>query len=168
MPQIFSALALGFLLALVPGVALAQAKGAQVAFGSLKGDPTLPVEVTSDQLNVNQADGTAIFTGSVLVVQGEMRMTAAEVQVDYTEDGKRIARIHATGGVTLTNGGEAAEGQEAVYTIDTGMVVMTGEVLLTQGSSAISGKLLTVDLGTGTGVMEGRVQTVFVPATASP
>ncbi|PZQ97782.1 MAG: lipopolysaccharide transport periplasmic protein LptA [Cereibacter sphaeroides] len=166
MPRIFSILAFGCTLALTPLAVLAQAQGAQVAFGSMKGDPTLPVEVTSDQLNVNQADGTAIFTGAVLVVQGEMRMTAERVQVFYAEDGKKISRMHATGGVTLTNGGEAAEGQEAVYTIDTGGVVMTGDVLLTQGSSAISGKKLTVDLNTGTGVMEGRVQTVFVPATA--
>jgi lipopolysaccharide export system protein LptA len=97
-----------------------------------------------------------------------MRLTAPEVQVDYAADGKRIARLHATGGVTLANGGEAAEAQEAVYTIDSGQVVMTGDVLLTQGTSALSGKLLTVDLTTGTGVMEGRVQTVFIPGSATP
>jgi lipopolysaccharide export system protein LptA len=160
------ALVLGCLLGTAP--LLAQAQGAQVAFGSMKGDPTLPVEVTADQLRVNQADGTAIFTGSVIVVQGTMRLNAAEVQVDYAADGKAIARLHATGGVTLVNGGEAAESQEAVYTIETGEVVMTGDVLLTQGTSALSGKLLTVDLTTGTGVMEGRVQTVFIPGSAAP
>lgn len=160
------ALVLGCLLGTAPLSALAQ--GAQVAFGSMKGDPTLPVEVTADQLRVNQADGTAIFTGSVIVVQGTMRLNAEEVQVDYAADGKAIARLHATGGVTLVNGGEAAESQDAVYTIETGEVVMTGDVLLTQGTSALSGKLLTVDLTTGTGVMEGRVQTVFIPGSAAP
>jgi lipopolysaccharide transport protein LptA len=109
-----------------------------------------------------------IATGNVIVIQGTMRLTAPEVQVDYAADGKKIARLHATGGVTLANGGEAAEAQEAVYTIDSGQVVMTGDVLLTQGTSAISGKLLTVDLATGTGVMEGRVQTVFVPGSSTP
>ncbi len=151
-----------------PFDAAVRAQGAQVAFGSLKGDPTQPVEVTADQLNVDQTDGKATFTGNVLVVQGTMRLTAAQVQVDYAADGKKISRMHATGGVTLVNNGEAAEGRDAVYTIDTGSVVMTGDVLLTQGSSALSGKQLTVDLNTGTGVMEGRVQTVFVPAKSAP
>jgi lipopolysaccharide export system protein LptA len=76
--------------------------------------------------------------------------------------------MHATGGVTLVNGAETAEAQEAVYTISDGIVVMTGDVLLTQGTSAISGSRLNVDLNAGTGLMEGRVTTVFVPAPAAP
>ena len=167
MPQFLPALLLGWLISLTPAAVQAQA-GTTVAFGSLKGDPTQPVEVTSDQAQFNQTNGTAMFRGSVIVIQGAMRLTAPEVQVDYAADGKKIARLHATGGVTLANGGEAAEAQEAVYTIVTGQVVMTGEVLLTQGTSALSGKVLTVDLATGTGVMEGRVQMVFVPGTAAP
>lgn len=151
-------------LALSSAAALAQAGGASVAFGSLKGDPTQPVEVTSDQLNINQTDGTAVFTGNVVVVQGAMRLAAAEVRVFYAPGGKKIDRLNATGGVTLTNGGETAEAREAVYTIVEGSVVMTGDVLLTQGTSALSGSKLTVDLADGTGMMEGRVQTVFVPS----
>jgi len=162
-----SARVIAGLLCLIPALALAQA-GAQVAFGSLKGDPTLPVEVTADLLRMNQNDGTAIFTGNVIVIQGVMRLTAPEVQVFYGPDGKKIERMLATGGVTLVNASEAAEAQEAAYTIDSGEVVMTGDVLVTQGSSALSGKLLTVNLVTGTGVMEGRVQTVFIPGSPAP
>lgn len=146
----------------------AQTGSTSVAFGSLKGDPALPVEVTADQLRVNQADGTALFTGNVLVGQGVLRLSSAELTVEYDEAGKAIRRMHATGGVTLANGAETAEAQEAVYTLSDGVVVMTGDVLLTQGSSAISGSRLTVDLTSGTGVMEGRVTTVFIPAGASP
>lgn len=157
------ALSLALAFCLLPLVAGAQ--GATVAFGGLKQDPTLPVEISADQLAVSQADGTAVFTGNVLVGQGEMRLTAAEVRVEYAADGKAIARLHASGGVTLASATEAAEAREALYTIDSGNVVMTGDVLLTQGKSAISGQKLVIDLKSGTGVMEGRVQTVFVPAT---
>jgi lipopolysaccharide export system protein LptA len=167
MPKHLSARRVAGLLCLLPLLASAQA-GAQVAFGSLKGDPTLPVEVTADLLRMNQTEGTAIFTGNVVVVQGVMRLTAPEVQVHYGPDGKKIERMFATGGVTMVNAGEAAESQEAVYTIDSGKVVMTGDVLVTQGTSALSGQLLTVDLVTGTGVMEGRVQTVFIPGSSAP
>lgn len=163
MTNIFRALTAALVLsALSPLAAFAQ--GAELAFGGIRADPSLPVEVTADQLSVNQTDGTAIFTGSVLVVQGEMRLSAAEVLVEYgSEDRSRIARLLATGGVTLVSGADAAEAAEAVYTIDSGDVVMTGNVLLTQGANTISGQTLTVDLKTGTGRMEGRVKTVLQP-----
>lgn len=167
MPFPLSHILLCLLLGLAPVAALAQAQGANVAFGSMKGDPTKPVEVTSDQLTVNQADGTAIFTGNVLVVQGEMRMTSPKVTVEYDQATKKVTRLHAVDGVTLANGGESAESQEAVYTVDDGHVLMTGNVLLTQGTSALSGQQLNVDLITGTGLMEGRVQTVFIPGQVS-
>lgn len=151
-------------IALSPALALAQ--GASVAFGGLKQDTTLPVEVSADQLTVNQADGTAVFVGNVLVGQGEMRLSAGRVKVEYTSDGSGISRLFASEGVTLINATDAAESQEAVYTIDSGNVVMTGEVLLTQGGNALSGQKLVIDLKAGTGVMEGRVQTVFQPSKA--
>ena len=138
----------------------------QVAFGGLRGDPTKPVEVTSDSLAVNQSDGTAIFAGNVLVIQGDMRLTAAELTVVYkADDQKKIDSLTATGGVTLTAGPDAAESRDAVYTIDSGQVVMTGDVLLTQGANIISGQKLTVDLKSGTGNMDGRVKTVLTPGS---
>jgi lipopolysaccharide export system protein LptA len=152
--------ALMLLLAL-PVQALAQ--GAKVAFGGLKQDTTLPVEITADALEVNQTDGQATFTGNVLVGQGEMRLSAAKIEVEYEQGGKGIRTLHATGGVTIANATDAAEAAEALYTIASGNVVMTGNVLLTQGQNAISGERLVLDLQAGTGVMEGRVKTVFTP-----
>jgi lipopolysaccharide export system protein LptA len=154
------------LLALLALPVMAPAQTANVAFGGLKQDTTLPVEVSSDQLTVNQTDGTAVFSGNVLVGQGEMRLAAAVVKVEYTADGSGISKMFASGGVTLINATDAAESQDAVYTIDSGNVVMTGDVLLTQGASALSGQTLVIDLKAGTGVMEGRVQTVFQPGAA--
>ena len=146
---------------LVAGPAVAQQ--ATVDFGGLKQDTSLPVEVQADQLSVSNADGTAIFSGNVLVSQGQMRLGAAEVRVEYGADGKTIERLIASGGVTITNPSDAAEAREAVYTVAAGIVEMTGDVLLTQGASALSGQRLVLDLKAGTGVMEGRVSTTFVP-----
>ena len=149
--------------ALAAAAQSASAQEATVAFGGLKQDTTLPVEVQADQLAVNNADGTAVFTGNVLVGQGEMRLGAGEVRVKYAPGGNAIEQLVATGGVTISNLADAAEAREAVYSIDTGIIVMTGDVLLTQGASAIAGQKLTIDLKAGTGIMEGRVATTFVP-----
>jgi lipopolysaccharide export system protein LptA len=159
--MIFRTLALG--LALVAFAAAAPAQQAKVAFGELNQDTTLPVEVSADQLAVNNADGTAVFSGNVLVVQGEMKLAAAEVLVKYAPDQKSIDQLVASGGVTITNLGDAAEAEEAVYTIDSGVIVLTGNVLLAQGPSAMAGQKLTINLKDGTGIMEGRVTTTFVP-----
>jgi lipopolysaccharide export system protein LptA len=141
----------------------ALAQQATVAFGGLKQDTSLPVEIEADSLTINNADGTAVFTGNVLVGQGEMRLSAGSVRVEYGTDGKTINRLFASGGVTLANQSEAAEAQEAIYTIGSGEVVMTGQVLLTQGQTALSGQKLVINLQSGTGTMEGRVQTTFIP-----
>jgi lipopolysaccharide export system protein LptA len=142
---------------------LAPAQEAKIAFGDLKQDTSLPVEVTSETFSVNNADGTAVFSGGVVVTQGEMKLAAAEVRVKYNADQSSIEELIASGGVIVTNLGDAAEAKEAVYTIASGQIVLTGDVLLTQGPSAMSGQKLRINLKDGTGVMEGGVTTTFVP-----
>jgi len=141
---------------------LSAAQGTEVAFGGLKQDTTLPVEVTADSFKVEQVKGMAEFAGNVLIGQGELRLSADTVQVEYTEGGN-IQRMNANGNVVFVNGSEAAEAQTAVYTIDDGTIVMTGNVVLTQGNNAMSGQRLDIDLVSGTGVMQGRVTTIFQP-----
>lgn len=157
------------------------ASGAQetsVPFGGLKHDSTLPVEITSDALQLDQAAGTAIFTGAVKVGQGTLRLAADRVEVFYRSEAAagtapgdtaagttgQIERLAASGNVTLSNGTEAAESRTATYAVATGIVEMEGDVLLTQGRNALSSQTLRIDLNAGTGVLQGRVQTIFTPA----
>lgn len=158
--RIFRSLALAVLICM-PALALSQ--GAQVAFGSSQQDSSLPVEVTSDNLNVNQADGTAIFTGNVIIGQGEMRLTAPRVLVVYLEDQSGIERLQATGGVTLVSGEDAAEAARANYNIETGLIEMYGDVLLVQGINALTADKMFVNTRNGTARMTGRVKTVLQP-----
>jgi len=148
-------------LTLVAGIAAAQ--GTDVSFGGLKADTRLPVEVTAESLAVDQTDGSAVFTGNVLVTQGEMRLQAGEVRVEYGASANEISRLHATGGVLLVNATDAAESASAVYTIASGEVVMSGDVLMTQAKATIKGQTLVINLKTGTGRMEGGVTTTFMP-----
>lgn len=150
------------LVALVLPAAHATAQQANVSFGTQDHDTTQPVEVTSDRLDVDQTDGTAIFTGNVVVVQGELTLTAERVRVEYGDtEPREIERIYAFENVVLVSPTEAAEGDEAVYEVATREVLMTGNVLLTQELNAVSGERLTINLDTGTGVVEGRVRTIL-------
>ncbi len=150
-------------IALAAGMAPAFAQEAQVAFGSVKADPTLPVEVTSQTLNVNQETGSAEFVGEVLVIQGEMRLTAERVLVIYNQERSAIERMEATENVVLVSPPDAAEGDWAEYTIESGVIVMKGNVLLTQGPSTISGDQMVANLSAGTATMSGRVKTILQP-----
>ena len=146
-------------------VLLASAASAQqkIAFGDLNQDTSLPVQVQADQLAVNNADGSAVFSGNVVVTQGKMKLAAGEVRVAYGAAQTDIRELVASGGVVVTNLGDAAEAREAVYTIESGVIVLSGDVLLTQGGSAMAGQKLTINLKDGTGVMNVRVTTTFVP-----
>ena len=137
------------------------AQGTNVAFGPIRQDTGLPVEVTADNLSVDQGDGSAVFTGNVLIGQGEMRLSAARVLVVYRAEAEGIARLEATGGVTLVSGKDAAESERADYYIDTGTIVMSGNVLLTQGRNALSSDTMSVKLSDGTAQMSGRVKTIL-------
>ncbi len=146
------------------GVAQAQA---QVAFGGLQHDASLPVEVTADQLEISQEDGSATFTGNVVVGQGTMRLSAGLVRVEYKSGGNatgEVSRLHASNGVVLTNGAEAAEATEAVYTIGSGQIIMQGGVILTQGENALGANQMIVNLGTGQAQLSGRVHTILQTA----
>ncbi|CUH87158.1 Lipopolysaccharide export system protein LptA precursor [Phaeobacter sp. CECT 5382] len=146
------------------------AQNAAVAFGSVKADPSQPVEVTSDALAVNQADGSAEFTGNVLIIQGVMRLSADRVLVVYKTDadGKRgIELLEAIGNVILVSGPDAAEAQRAEYSIDQGTIVMSGNVLLNQAAGTLTSQRMVVNLTTGTASMAGRVKTILNPSSPS-
>ena len=121
----------------------------------------MPVEVTSETLNVNQENGSAEFLGNVIVIQGEMRLTAERVLVIYNNERSAIERLEATEDVVLVSPPDAAQGDWAEYTIDSGVILMKGNVLLTQGPSVISGDQMNANLTTGTATMTGRVKTIL-------
>jgi len=142
------------------------AQGASIALGSVKFDRTQQVEVTADELSVDQSSGEAVFDGNVLVVQGEVRMSAGKVTVEYAQSEgapSGIERLLASGGVTFVTSSDAVEAREATYSVADGTVTLSGDVLLMQGTNAIAGDRLVINLNSGSGRMEGRVRTVFSP-----
>ncbi|SDD41013.1 lipopolysaccharide export system protein LptA [Paracoccus isoporae] len=157
--------------ALFPALALtlcligAAPLSAQVmGFGGGGADTDAPVELSADNLTVNRSSGEAEFSGNVIIGQGEMRLSADQVLVRYAEgDTSRIDSLQAIGNVTLVNGEDAAEANEAVYEVEAGNITLTGEVLLTQGENIMSGDSIVVNLSDGTAQASGRVRTVLQP-----
>lgn len=143
----------------------AAAQTATVGFGAGNFDNSAPVEVAADQLEVDQATGRATLTGNVVIAQGELRLSANLVTVDYaTADGTRsIERLNATGDVLIVAGEDAAEGQEAVYTLGTSDILLRGDVVVTQAGNTLAGDELAINLESGAGTVTGRVRTTLQP-----
>ena len=132
-----------------------------INLGAVNADPNAPVEITADNLSIDQASGSAVFQGNVVLGQGGLRLSAGRVEVIYNDASGDISRLSATGGVTFVTETEAAEATSAEYNLDAGTLVMSGNVLLTQGASAISSDTMRINLSTGAAQMEGRVRTIF-------
>ncbi|MBE0413070.1 lipopolysaccharide transport periplasmic protein LptA [Yoonia sp.] len=132
-----------------------------VNLGGINVDPSAAIEVTADSLSVDQDTGTAVFSGKVLISQGELRLSANRVEVIYSDETGDITRLIATGDVLFVTDTDAAEAQNADYDITAGILTLTGDVMLTQGASAISAGRMVLNVATGAATMDGRVRTVL-------
>lgn len=133
----------------------------QIALGGLSIDRTAQVEVTAENLRIDQPSRSAVFEGNVMIGQGDMRISAGRVEVAYAAESNAIARLLASGGVTFVTATEQAEAREADYDIAAGRLVLTGDVLLSQMGNALSAERMVIDLATGAAEMQGRVTTIF-------
>lgn len=145
-------------------------------FGGFKHDRNQPIEITSDALEVRQAESLAIFSGEVVAGQGTLRLTTDTLEVSYDENNESdsetgaIKQMTAKGNVFISNGAETAQGNRAEYDVEAGKINMTGSVVLTQGGNVIAGETLVIDTVSGRGRIEGggkrRVSSIFTPKSA--
>ncbi len=158
-----------------------------------KYDTKLPVEISSDNLEVLQRENKAIFRGNVIAVQGKLRLNADKMTVHYkqkdeksavvkpavagspTNDMGAITHIEVEGHVLIATPEESAEGDKGDYDVEKKFLHLTGEhVVLTRDQNILRGKAVDYDLTTGHSVLtngdenkkskgDNRVRGVFVP-----
>ena len=171
--------------ALLPTSAAAQSA---TPFAGFKHDANQPIEVAADTLEVRNNQQVAIFRGAVDVRQGDVRMSAKELEVRYKDRGAggasdssaaasgpntgAIEHLRAEGDVIISNGKEKAKSNVADYNVAGGEILLIGDVLLLQGDNIIKGEQLRIDLATGTARMEGgaekpRIRMKLDPGSAS-
>lgn len=143
--------------------ALAQSTDLTLGVDGLNGDT--PVEITSDELVLDQQNGSVIFSGNVVVRQGAFvimsGMVRVKSEVDSSTGEERITSIHMSERVTFANEGETAEADRAVYTPGNGLLIMIGNVLVEQGITVISADTLEYNLENGTRTAGGEVKTIL-------
>lgn len=126
-----------------------------------------PVEITSDQFVMNEADRKAVFTGNVVVVHPVVTVWAPKVVATYGAGGTSdIETFVASGGnVRLKTKDQDATGENATYTPGDQLLRLTGNVRVTNASGTVNATELVVNLATNVSTFTssggGRVTGVF-------
>lgn len=137
-----------------------------------------PVRINANTLEVRDKDKIAVFSGNVVVVQGDTTMNTKDLFVYYDgsvgapQEGApmkqgQIRKLEAKGGVVVKTKEQTATGDSGVFVMADNTVTLVGKpVVLTQGPNVIRGQKLVVDLVTGVSKFEGgRVESLIVPGS---
>ena len=170
-----SLIGLGLAAALAPASFAQEAKGKPSGLSKNSKDP---INIEADSLEVFDKEGKAIYSGNVIVTQGETVMKAKKMQIFYVrseegqaapaegEAGAAIKRVEAEGGVIILEKDQIATGDKGVYEATTDVMTMTGNVALSKGQNVTKGQKLVYNLGTGVATVDaggtGRVSSSFV------
>lgn len=111
------------------------------------------LDIQSDNLDINNQDGTAVFTNNVVVAREGMKLKADKVKVTYIKESignHDVDKIEATGHVKLLEGGRVATAQRALYKVQEHQVHLFDDVEVTQGDgSVIKGTKMLYDIKQG-------------------
>ncbi len=168
--------------------ALAQANNVPNALQGFAANRDEPIRINANSLEVRDQQKQAVFSGNVVVQQGDTTMRCKELVVFY--DGKdaaggkpaaapsgdalaagspinssAIRRLEINGSVVVTTKEQTATGDQGVFETKANTITLTGNpVVLTSGPNVIRGKKLTVDLTSGLSRFDGgRIESLIVP-----
>jgi lipopolysaccharide export system protein LptA len=136
-------------------------------FGLSKRDANAPIQVSADRFDADFNAKSGVYTGNVIVVQGDFHLRSDKVRVSVI-DGKPD-KIYAYGNVVFAAPNGNAQGDNGVYDVAPRLITLTGRVILNKEKNVMRGTTLTVNLATGQaqlgakGAPGGRVQGLFTP-----
>ncbi|MFO1172321.1 MAG: LPS export ABC transporter periplasmic protein LptC [Hyphomicrobiaceae bacterium] len=125
---------------------------------SFTADSGGPMTIESDSLEVNDAKGSALFSGDVIANRGGQQIKAKSIAVSYVASGTgalpegqdNIRRIVADGNVVVSApDDQVVTGDKLDYDAKTSIITISGNVTTTKGKNVIKGDKLVVNLETG-------------------
>jgi LPS export ABC transporter protein LptC len=149
-----------------------QAVPAKSALGR---DSNEPVDVTADQLYVNDNDKTALFMGKVVAVQGDSTLKTPELHVSYEGkaaaeqltsaapqqpgDGSQLSRLVAKNGSVVTIGlDRRVSSHRAEFDAKADTALFSGDVVVHQQKNVLQGARLLIDRKAGTSRLESPAE----------
>lgn len=146
---------------------------AATGIGALgRSDPSQPIDIDADSLDVDDKKKIAIFRGKVKALQGDYTINTEEMVAHYTGDGGMALAAPTANAAPPASGqakqgaqlsqvvmprrvdilakdGQRAQGNSAVFNPKTNTAKLTGDVVLSQGTSVTNGNCAELDMTTG-------------------
>ena len=154
------------------------------AWAQLATSSKAPIDVTADQLVVENGQCKASYKGAAEALQETSRLRADTITLYDKVLGARtgggsncgqLDRMEADGSVYYVTPTQVVKGDHAVYGADTKTIVVTGQVVVAQGKNVSAGTRLVINTDLGQATMESadkgrgskmRVRTVLYPNEA--
>jgi len=126
-----------------------------------------PVDVTADELEVNNTQCTSTWRGNAEALQGDSRLRANVLKTFMQPKSARPAgsagsgncgdmtRMEAQGAVYYVTPTQRVKGDSAVYDAAADTIVVTGDVVAVQEQNVLRGSRMVFNLKTGEGHMTG-------------
>ncbi|GGE21688.1 hypothetical protein GCM10011390_46310 [Aureimonas endophytica] len=180
---------------LVAALGLGTPAGAQ-SFGNsfnglqVKGDQ--PIAIDADQLDVDDKQRIATFSGNVEVAQGDTLLKTSKLMVYYAKPAgaggetggaakpepaktggggalpggsNQIEKLDAQGKLYVRSTDQVATADRGTFDMKTQIAVLTGNVVMSQGDNVARGDKLTIHMDTGIAQLggSGRVKILMAP-----
>jgi lipopolysaccharide export system protein LptA len=116
-----------------------------------------PIELSADRFEVRDKEGTTLFTGNVIAIQGNLKLASDRARAFYTRAQTKVTvrRVDAQGAVKLTSPSETVSAAWGIYDLDNQQVTLGGDVVLTRGSDVLKGQRLELNLRSGITTLDG-------------
>lgn len=125
------------------------------SFGSH--DSSAPVTYNAGRMELQDRQNRVVLSDNVMVTQAGLTVRSDRMLVKYSDGGELdIDTITATGGVRVTRGDTAAQGDVAVYDLDRSIITMAGNVHMQRGGDTLNGGRLVINLQSGVASVDGR------------
>ena len=184
----------GWLAALAAALLCSSAAGAAAEKPSAPNDSTAifpgtnskqPISIDADKLVYYDKEHNAVYSGNVVVIQGDTKMTCSAMTVfldraptqgsSQPANGQSgppadsgVKHLDATGPVTVVSKTQVATGDNGSFDKAQDKVWLIGHVTLSDGQNVTKGDKLTYDLKSGLATVDanaktGRVHGQFIP-----
>lgn len=150
----------------------------------------LPIEISSDSLEVLQRENKAIFSGNVIAVQGTVRLKSDKMIVHYKQKSQQsqqpkpapaakpsatpsadmgaITQIEVEGHVLVATPQESAQGDKGDYEVATRTIHLFGNnVVLTRDKNIMRGTALEYNMETGRSILTNGTDLVSGKSTGT-
>lgn len=122
-----------------------------------------PINITSDSMEAETKANKVTFRGNVVARQKDMTITSNELTATYTDDGKELREVVATGNVRITQQDKIAVADSALFLNTERKIVLTGSPKVWQGKDIVSGEKIIYFLDEDRTTVEGGTKAVIHP-----